>query len=222
MIKKNKKTIKPMSMRQYVGEKNIEKWLLDNYTFTDKHTFISGVQLFDEFNKSFSPFEIPVSTEYDLEPEKLLKCYVRFWVRLNDILIKLNWKVKEGFLYYTDDNDTISVTEDSDKIQGIFKLLKKKDVNKKIIEAPTNNIIDIGDQLYYEDVYNDLDDEKDSLDFFDFKNIETRAESQNFKRLMDGYPYSDEYIHGVWDGYPTIYRYWRIIVEPNEENIDDK
>src|SRR5690606_19959621 len=119
MIKKNKKTIKPMSMRQYVGEKNIEKWLLENYTFTDKHTFISGVQLFDEFNKSFSPFEIPVSTEYDLEPEKLLKSYVRFWVRLNDILIKLNWKVKEGFLYYTDDNDTFNVTEDSDKIQGI-------------------------------------------------------------------------------------------------------
>ena len=209
---KNKKVIKPMLIREYVGEQNIKKWLLENYTFTNKHTFISAVQLFDEYNKSFNPFKIPVPTEYDLEARKLLKCYLTFWANLNDILEELKWNTKEGFLYYTDDEND-ELTEDSDKIQGIFHLIKKKDIDKNIIEAPKNNILDFAKRHYYNKFFDNEDDKDNVCYIFDFKQFEEDNRTKNINKLIAGYPYSNEHIHGAWDSHPTIYRYWRGIIE---------
>lgn len=216
--KKNKKVIKPMLIREYVGKQNIEKWLLENYTFTDKRTFISAVQLFDEYNNSFDPFKIPVPTDYNLEARKLLKCYVTFWATLNDVLEELEWNTKEGFLYYTDD-DTDQVSEKSDRIQGIFHLLKKKDIGKNIIEAPKNDILDFADRSYYIDFF---EDDNNICYIFDFKSVEENTHSENINKLIEGYPYSDEYIHEAWYSFPTIYRYWKGVITKSEKTNEEK
>lgn len=209
--KQKKKDLKPI--RNYTSEKNIEKWLLENYTFTDKHTFISGVQLFNEFNNEnqmWDPLQLPFLDHYNLQPKKVLKYYLKFWINLNDVLKKLEWPIEHNFIVYTDD-ETDLVSENSDKIQGIFYLLKKKDINKNIIEAPKDRILDSYTRYCFQKQI--INEDIDSCDLFDFRFIEESTHSDNIDKLIEGFPYSDEYIPHPWYCFPTIYRYWRGIIE---------
>lgn len=220
MKKQNKKDLKPI--RNYTSEKNIEKWLLENYTFTDKHTFISGVQLFNEFNNEnqmWDPIQLPFLDHYNLKPKKVLDYYLKFWINLNDVLKKLEWPVEQNFIVYTDD-ETDSVSESSDKIQGIFYLLKKKDINKNIIEAPKDRILDSFTRYSFRK--QTINENIDSFDLFDFRQIEESTQTENIDKLIAGFPYSDEFIHHPWYSFPTIYRYWRGIISTEKKNINDK
>jgi len=211
------KTIK--TLKNYTSKKNIKKWLIDNYTYTNKHNFISGIQLFDTFNNNntmWEPIQLPFADYYNIKPEKVLKAYLNFWVNMNDVLQDLNWPVEQNFITYTDDK-TDTVSEKSDKIQGIFFIINKKDINKNIPEAPEDRILDFGNRMSLS--RNEIDEEIDFHDYLlDFRSIEENQQSRNIDKLIAGYPDTNEYIQGPWDGFPTIFRYWRGAIITQDAN----
>lgn len=208
-----------MSKKQllpYTHVNHIKNWLEKTYTHTDKNTFISVAQLFDEFDSFMEKkrirtldFEVSSLEEYET-------LYKEFWVNLRVALNDLNWPVEENFIYYANDG-TEEVTENSYKIQGIFHLLKNKDVNKNIIEAPKDRILMLANRFDYDEKR--VDKKKDSCDLFDFRAVEERSHSRRIDNWIAGKPESNEFSEYPWFGYPAIYSHWQTTLDIPKQKV---
>lgn len=198
---------KSIKLKHYTHKDHIKTWLTDIYTFTDKKTFISYVQLVDEFEQYMDKNKIQ-SLEYELNDyNEFISFYTKLFKNLKKSLKELEWPCEEGYLSY-EESPLNYIAKDQYKIQGFFYLLKKKDIKKKYIEvAPENNMLTDDNRIDY----------PPSLEFnkrttccyiIDFVGIEEKANSKNIDRLIAGSPDSDEFMVECWENYPVIYSYW--------------